>query len=214
MIGIKRKTFTYDSKFASNEKTNIAGLERWLSSQRHELLLQRPWIWFPAFMAGSSPLFLTTGDPQLEGAPYVWLLQHGHSCAHTYTHTHTYKQLKVVKWMLFLKDINTFLYGKGGKRKRHKWSFSRSVSPQQSRRPCIQDKGLQSTLRVKLREDWKYCLLTFNRLRNLIQAFPSRTLLSFSPYPELFTQNKASLNKYSEFILMNTLQNLKKLLLK
>lgn len=113
--------------------------------------------------------------------------------------------------MLFLKDINTLLYGKGRKRKRHKWSLSHSVSPQQSWRPCVQDKGLQSTLRVKLRDDWKYCPLTFNRLSNLNQAFPSRTLLSFSPYPELFTQNKSSLNKCSEFIFMNTLQNLKKL---
>lgn len=42
MTGIKRKTFTYDSKFASNEKTNTGGLERWLSGQQHVLLLQRP----------------------------------------------------------------------------------------------------------------------------------------------------------------------------
>lgn len=40
MMGIKRKTFTHDSKFASNEETNTGDLERWLSGQGQVLLLQ------------------------------------------------------------------------------------------------------------------------------------------------------------------------------
>lgn len=124
--------------------------------------------------------------------------------AHTYTHTHTYKRLQVGKWILFLKDTDTLTKG----------PLSHSVSPQQSWRLCVQDKGLESTPCVKPRDDWQYCPLTFNRLSNPIQAFRSRPLFPFSPYPELFTRNKSSLNKCSEFILMNTLQNLNKLFLK
>lgn len=37
---------------------------------------------------------------------------------------HTYKQLQAIKWLLFLKDINTLLYGKGGKRKAKKGPLS------------------------------------------------------------------------------------------